>query len=718
MKTSTSVAALALLLAAGCGMIPVPRAAPPLPPSVPQSVPLRDARVELLWDRWGVPHIFAQDLSAAAFASGWAQMRAHGDLVLRLYGQARGRAAEYWGERFLESDVWVRTNGIPARAEQWLGQQFDNERTVLDAFVAGMNAYGENHPDSLDAAMRAVLPVTSADVLAHAQRTLHYSFLVSPEEVAALQRGLERPAPRQEPPGSNAWAIGPSRSASRSALLLTNPHLPWGDLFTWFETHLDTPEFDVYGATLVGFPLPGIAFNDSLGWTFTVNTIDAADIYRLELRGDGYVMDSVYQPFETEQQTLKVRGEDGSTSERTITIRRSVHGPVIAADSGGAYALRVAGLDAPHAVGQLLDMARARNLAQFEAIIGRLQIPLFNVMYADARGRIMSAFTGRVPVRRVGDHRFWAGVVPGNTAATLWTETHDYWQLPRVTDPPTGWLQHANEPPWFPTIPTPLAPDRYAHTLLLPPPSLSFRAQRSARMLAEDARITFEELVAYKHSTRMELADHLLEDLLHAANTYGSPLAREAAAVLERWDRSANADSRGGVLFQAFATALRREPWSRGTPYDVDWTPRAPLATPDGLSDLRGAAGVLERAAEQVRTQYGALDVAWGDVHRLQRDTLDLPASGGGGELGIFRVFGFRRAQDDRMVAASGDTYVAAVEFGSPIRAKALLSYGNASQPRSPHRTDQLPLLARQELRDVWRTREDVEANLVLREWF
>ena len=153
-------------------------------------------------------------------------------------------------------------------------------------------------------------------------------------------------------------------------------------------------------------------------------------------------------------------------------------------------------------------------------------------------------------------------------------------------------------------------------------------------------------------------------------------------------------------------------------PFDVRWTIRAPLATPDGLSDARVAAGVLERAAEQVRSRYGALDVAWGDVYRLRRDSLDLPASGGGSELGIFRVFGFEPAPGNKLVAASGDSYVAAIEFGSPVRAQALLTYGNASQPGSPHRTDQLPLAARQQLRPVWLTRTDVEQNLKFREWF
>jgi acyl-homoserine-lactone acylase len=188
--------------------------------------------------------------------------------------------------------------------------------------------------------------------------------------------------------------------------------------------------------------------------------------------------------------------------------------------------------------------------------------------------------------------------------------------------------------------------------------------------------------------------------------------------VLEAWDRKLDAGSRGGVLFHEFATRLRRQVWATGSPYDVGWTPRAPLATPDGLSDAPTAAALLEQAAAAVRGRHGALDVAWGDVYRLRRDTVDLPASGGPGALGTFRVFDFQPLDSTRFQVFAGDSYVAAVEFGSPVRARAVLGYGNASKPGSPHRTDQLPLVAGQQLRDVWLTRAEVEANLRDREWF
>ena len=74
------------------------------------------------------------------------------------------------------------------------------------------------------------------------------------------------------------------------------------------------------------------------------------------------------------------------------------------------------------------------------------------------------------------------------------------------------------------------------------------------------------------------------------------------------------------------------------------------------------------------------------------------------------------RGADGLFEVRGGDSFVAVVEFSEPVRARVLLGYGNASQPDSPHRGDQLELMARRELRPVWRSRAEVEAHLERRE--
>jgi acyl-homoserine-lactone acylase len=703
---------LPALIAACNAAAPASRTSAAAPAPMLQRGGPDSARAELLWDDYGVPHIFAADAAALFYAFGWAQMRSHADLVLRLYGQARGRAAEYWGEAHANSDIWVVTNGIPTRAQQWLAAQPAHIRSYLESFTAGMNAYVAAHPTGLSEAYRQVLPVTPVDVLAHMQRVLHFTFVASPDLVRVATQHLQ-------PPGSNAWAIAPARSTSGNALLLINPHLPWFDYFTWYEAHLALPDMNAYGAALVGLPVISVGFNEHLGWSHTVNTIDAFDLYDIETREEEYTFDGQVRVFEREEHILRVLQADGTLAQRSIMIRRSVHGPVISSRPGRSVALRVAGLDAPQVFEQYWDMTRATSRASFESALARLNLPMFTVMYADRSGDIMHVFNGRVPVRSGGDWSYWQGIVPGNTSSTLWTDTHRYNELPRVINPSSGWLQNANDPPWTTTLPAALDPLHFT-TYMAPQRPLGFRAQRSLRMLSEDNRITFDELLAYKHSTRMESADHMLQDVIAAGRSGGDDDARQAAEVLERWDRTADADSRGAVLYAELYRTLLRQPWPRGSMFEVPWNARLPLVTPDGISDTRLATTALSQAARRVRALHGSLDVPWGSVYRFRRDTVDLPANGGDSDFGIFRVIDFAPVPDDstRFQAVGGDSFVAVVEFSTPINARTVLVYGNASQPGSPHRLDQLPLAARKEMKHVRFTREHVLPAVRLREVF
>jgi acyl-homoserine-lactone acylase len=665
---------------------------------------------EILWDTYGVPHIFANDREGLARALGWAQMRNHGDLLLRLYAQARGRGAEVLGESYLEDDRWVWTMGIPPRSTEWLSAQSPGMRAHLTAFVAGINEFASANPGMIGDSVRAVLPVTETDVLSHVQRSLYGAFISSQDQASEDTRAWKER-------GSNAWAVAPSRSASGKALLLANPHLPWGDLFTWMEAQLVAPGLDLSGALLVGSPVLQIAFNDHLGWTHTVNTQDGNDLYELTLEGEGYSWDGGVRRFETEQRLIEVKATPGKSRRTdTLTVRRSVHGPVVADKPGKAIALRVVGLDMPSVLEQWWNMGRARNLAAFEAAIRPNQISGQNITYADRDGHIMYFYGGNTPARSGGTRAQWAGIVPGTTSANLWTRVHGYDEMPKVIDPPSGFVQNANEPPWWTTFPVALDPARYP--AYLASRNMTLRAQRSVRMLDSDPSITYDELLSYKHSTRMELADRVLDDLLPAVAASGSSAAKDAAAVLDRWDRSADAESRGAVLFVEWWRELGRRTRQGTSVWARPWSADSPRTTPDGLADLPGAVAALETAAGTVARRFGAVDVKWGDVYRMQRDSVDLPASGAEGSFGTFRVIGYESAGPSRFHAAGGDSYVAAVEFSDPVRARTVIAIGNSSRAGSPHRTDQLGLAAAKQLKPVWRTRAEILANLKSRERF
>jgi acyl-homoserine-lactone acylase len=349
----------------------------------------------------------------------------------------------------------------------------------------------------------------------------------------------------------------------------------------------------------------------------------------------------------------------------------------------------------------------------------RLQMPMFTFMYADRDGNILHHFGGETPIRPRGDWRTWSGTVAGDSSTWLWTGIHPFDDLPTTVNPVSGWLQNANDPPWTTTFPVALEADDFP--AYMAPRFMHLRAQRSARMIAEDESVTFDEAVGYKLSSRMELADRILDDLAVAVAEHGDEAARRAIDVLGAWDRAATAESRGAVLFVAFVQEMEAAGQSLETPHPATgfataWSDDDPRATPDGLADPEAAAAALGRAAEAVEGRHGALDVAWGGVYRLRRNGHDHPAGGAPGSFGVFRVVNYMPGEDGVPTAGGGDSWISVVEFADPLRARVLLTYGNASQPGSPHNGDQLSLFAQDRLRTPWRTRREIERHLELRE--
>lgn len=601
---------------------------------------------EILWDSWGVPHIFAGDDASLFYAFGWAEAHNHGDALLRLLGGSRGRAAEYWGESKLASDQFTLTAGVPARAARWYDAQAPEAKLALDAFAAGVNAYADAHPDRIAADVRAVLPATPVDLLAQLQQGLYINFVLAPRlPVVANWQSGQTVVPRATPTGgggSNGWVIGPAKSASGQAMLLANPHLGWtiGEETVW-EAQLVSPTIDFYGAALLAFPMPVIGFTENHGWTHTVNEHNGVDLFELTLDGDGYRYDGATQPFETTTATIKVRQNHGSLRDEPLTIRRSIHGPVIAEREGQALAMRVAGLEADRSgtIAQYLAMIRARDLAEFEDALRKMQMPMFTVLYANRDGDIMHFFASFTPKRPFGDWDYWWGVVPGDTSATLTTELLSYDESPKVINPNSGWLQNANEPPWT-TIPWAIDPADY-------PPYVStdfmqLRAQRSAKLLMEVPQLTLEQVISQKFSNRGEMADRILDDLVAAARAAGGT-ASEAADVLDAWDRTVNADSRGALLFIYWAAAmnLSQLPARPGGSFADEsdavqrtaavmatglfatpWLRDAPLATPLGLANPAAAVAALEQAAEKLMADAGSLDAPWGQLARQSASSM------------------------------------------------------------------------------------------------
>src|SRR5262249_19604838 len=169
---------------------------------------------------------------------------------------------------------------------------------------------------------------------------------------------------------------------------------------------------------------------------------------------------------------------------------------------------------------------------------------------------------------------------------------------------------------------------------------------------------------------------------------------------LTRWDNTAAPDSRGAVLFEAWwrrYSALA----SGATRYALPWNVADPVGTPRGLGDRIRAVSALREATADVKRRYGRLDVPWGEVHRVRFPGKDYPVGGCGGDLGCFRVLQFRQDPDGKLVAAGGDGWILAIEFGKVPRALSVLAYGESARPHSPYPRDQARLFSQGQVKPV-----------------
>jgi len=651
--------------------------------------PASAAPVRLDWDEWGVAHVAADSLKDGGYGLGWAQMEQRGETIATGYLMARGEAAACLGEPMVASDTRIRQLGVPERASAWLTDQDAETRSLLSGFAAGMNAWLKAHP-SRTGALACLDSVTEADPLGLLQVTLH---------VAVVAFGSEaRIGQWRETRGSNAYAFGPSKTADGRTLLLINPHSGWSAPYLVYETHLMTPELNIYGMTFPGLPLPFAGFTRDHGWGLTFNDIDGVDYYGLDLKGDSYRFGDRLEPLERRTITLKVRNASGGMERRELVLEQSIHGPLVAREGDRGLAARIAGLDRPNLLRQLLAMWRARDLSEFKAAVAQQQIPITNIVYANASGDVFYLFNGLSPVRARGDRAFWSGVVDGSDPALVWTDYLPFEALPQSTNPPGGFVQNANDGPTSSSWPRAITSEGLQPTLTDDPRTP--RGRRSLRQAARSEALTLDGLGALRASSVADTAEQWRRPLAEAAGRSSDPAVRKLGAVLADWDGSARPDSRGGVLFAEWAYRMRRAGLDLSADGETGMAPVDRVLPPAALEHLKASGAQVEKL-------YGAADVAWGVVYRIRRGGLDLPSPVGRDELGAFNAGRYRRISDPgadmgRFVLTDASHFIAEVAFGpAGPEARGLMAYGNFDDDREASVQKQLRLFSESQVRPL-----------------
>jgi acyl-homoserine-lactone acylase len=717
----------AAFLAASAATVPAPalaqsRAAAHARPraAAQASAPYRD-RVEIRRTAYGVPHVRARDIAALGYGMAWAQLEDFGFRVASNLIRGRGELGRYFGHDSIETDFHFRqTHRFAVERYNLLHQE---TRDLYAGWAAGVNRYVVTHAD----AFPAWLPhdFTAQDVAAlWVDETIEPKVEEFRRHLAARRAGEVG----RRDTGSQAWAFAPSRTTSGRTILLRNPHLSWGPGWDnrYYEMQITVPGvIDFYGDFRVGFPLYfNGGFNAFLGWATTNNDPDLEEIYALDVdpaQRDHYRFDGGSVAMERVPVTVEWKSGDTLASE-TRDFWRTPLGPVVDRDAAKIYVVRSAEWGETRKTEQFLRMMEARNLTEWKAAMRMRAHVEQNLTYADRDGNIFyvwNAAIPRLPRPSGGD----TAAVPASSMRDLWTELWPFDSLPQLLNPPGGYLQNANDPFHYTNLNAVMDSTRWPDNFSRP--YLGLRSQLSLRLVTSQPRVSLEDVVRMKHDPRMLLAERVREDLVAAVRaTHPQGEVADAIALIEHWDGTVAAESRGGTLFEVwFRRYLAADTAPRGASGDLwsrafshPWTPADPVATPRGIADPARAVTAFAAAIADLKTRFGRWDMEWGEVHRLRLGDVDVPAAGCPGDIGCFRVFGFTSAPDGKWVGMRGDEWVLAVEFGARgPRAFSVLEYGESDFPSSPHHTDQAAMFARGELKHVAFTEREIQAQLVRR---
>ena len=676
------------------------------------------ARVEIIRTAHGVPHIRAEDLKAFGYGLAWIQLEDYGPGVAHGILRTRGTLARVFGRDSIENDFFARPDRKSAEMTYYKLDQA--VRDVYEGFAAGVNRYVALHrdqfvpgfPDDFSGYDVAAQDVAGPNI-AVARRFVARLAGPTPRAAAPGQDGeMAEPNPNE---GSNAWALAPSRTKSKRAILLRNPHLAWDA--GYYEAHATVPGIlDFYGDFRIGGPFIVIGgFNRDLGFATTNNNSVQDAIYSLDVAPgatDQVLLDGAAVPLVRETVTVEYKNGPGLSAE-TRELWRSPIGPVIARTGGKVYVLRSASDGEYRGGEQFLRMMRATSLAEWKAAMRVNARSTSNFTYADRAGNIFYVWNATLPAYPhpyAGD----SVAIPVQSTGEVWTRLVPWDSLPQLLNPKGGFIHQENDPPHFTSLLQPMDSARLPATV--PGPNLSLRSQLALDLLTKAGnKLTLEDVIKLKHSYRMLLADRVKPDLLAAIRAAGDTSLAEAERVLSAWDNTAAPDSRGGVLFETWWRRYRPQGTTNERTFAVLWSKDAPITTPRGLADTARALTALRAVVPLVRQRYGRLDVPWGEVNRVRVGGKDVPVGGCGGDLGCFRVLQFAQQPDGKRAVSGGDGWVLAVEFGDTPKAYSVLAYGESNLPGSPYNGDQGELFAKGELKRVAFTAAEVDAQAVKR---
>jgi acyl-homoserine-lactone acylase len=685
--------------------------------------------VTITRDTWGVPHVKGKTDADAVFGVIYAQAEDDFNRVETNYLTALGRMAEAEGEgelwRDLRMRMFVDTTELKAHyaaSPEWL-------KRLMNAWADGLNYFLY--------ANRQVKP----KVLTRFEPWMALSFTegsIGGDISSIPVRGIEQfygarsgqaPSPDADaayeaealearlavPTGSNGVAIAPANTKNGRALLLINPHTSH---YFREEAQMTSDEgLNAYGAITWGQFFIYQGFNATAGWMHTSSNADVVDEYAESVTTAGgglvYAYGGGTRPVTSKHVTLRYKTAEGMKA-RDFTLYFTHHGPVVREVSGKWIAVRL--MNEPvKALTQSYTRTKARNYREFRATMALHTNSSNNTIYADAEGNIAYLHANFVPRR---DPKLdWSRPVDGSNPATEWGALHDVEESPLVLNPPNGWLYNTNNWPY--TAAGEHSPRKSDFPTYMNPGGENPRGVHAIAVLSGKKDFTLESLHAAAYDSWMPAFTTLIPRLVAAWDhlAYSEPLKAKLAepiALLRGWDHRWGAASVPTSLAIFYGEELWRLPREGAGADAYEF-----INTRPPEQQLQAFA----RACDRLMSDFGSWKTPWGEINRFQRLVPDIaprfddsapsvPVGFASARWGSLASYDARAARTTKKLYGTyGNSFVAVVEFGERVRARAVMAGGLNANPSSKHFADQAKTYADGQLRDVYFYPEQLQGH-------
>jgi acyl-homoserine-lactone acylase len=671
--------------------------------------------VTITRDDWGIAHVYGKTDADTVFGMIYAQAEDDFNRVETNYINAMGRLAEAEGESKIYQDLRMKLFIEPAVLKKQYAVSPEWLKKLMNAWADGLNFYLLKHPEVKPRVIKRFEPwmalsFTEGSIGGDIERVNLSQLEAFYGKVAVSQAPSADDDETEEPTGSNGMAVAPANTSAHHALLLINPHTSF---FFRSELQMVSEEgLDVYGAVTWGQFFVYQGFNEKAGWMHTSSGVNAISEYleTVEKKGDRfyYKYGKGERPLEVKEIVVPYKMAQGM-SEKKFTVYSTAHGPIVREADGKWVSIRLM-QEHVKALTQSYTRTKAKDYKSFRQTMELHTNSSNNTIFADADGDI-AYFHGNFIPRR--DTSFdWTKPVDGSNPATEWHDLLSLDETPHLLNPKSGWLYNSNNWPWSAAGPS--SPKKEDFPVYVETGGETARGLHAIRVLQDAKDFTVGSLITAAYDSYLPWFEKPIPALVKAWDdaTADNPLKVKLAPQIEllrAWDL------RWGVTSVPTSLAVFwGEDIQRRVGADAK---KAGMYMSDYICTKAPADLLLQSlsdAADKLAADFGSWKMPWGDINRFQRLTGDIvqPFNDAGPSIpvgftsavwGSLASFGARPyPRTKKWYGTSGNSFVAVVEFGEKVRARAVTAGGESGNPAAKHFNDEAQRYSTGDLREVY----------------